>query len=67
MRENLKKARKDKCMTQQQVADYLGISLRNYQKIEEGTVIGKVSLWDDLEDLYEINQRVLREDNETGN
>lgn len=34
MRENLKKARKDAGMTQQQMADKLGLNLRHYQKIE---------------------------------
>ena len=38
VRENLKSARKAKCMTQQAVADYLGITLRHYQKIEYGKI-----------------------------
>ena len=38
MRENLKSARKAKGMTQQAVADYLGITLRHYQKIEYGKI-----------------------------
>lgn len=67
MRENLKAARTAKGMTQQQVAEHLGISLRHYQKIEEGTVIGKVDLWDDLEDLFSIHQRKLREQDPAGN
>ena len=36
MRENLKNARKAAGMTQQQMADRLDISLRQYQRIEEG-------------------------------
>ncbi len=67
MRAGLKQARIDKGMTQQEVAEYLGISLRHYQKIEEGTVIGKVDLWDDLEDLFSIHQRKLREQDPAGN
>lgn len=47
-------------MTQQQVADHLGISLRYYQKIEEGSRTGDFQIWDDLEDLFGIHQRVLR-------
>lgn len=35
-RETLRKARLDKGLTQQQVADYLGISVRFYQNIEAG-------------------------------
>lgn len=48
-------------MTQKQVADYLGISTNHYQKIEYGKTVGKVELWDELEDLFSIHQRILRE------
>ena len=61
MRENLKKARMEKKMTQQQVADYLGIGLVYYQKIEQGTRTGDFTIWDSLEDLFNIHQRKLRE------
>lgn len=61
MRENLRRARKDKGMTQKQVAEYLGISLMQYQRIENGQTIGKVGMWDALEDLFNIHQRTLRE------
>ena len=60
-RENLKKARREAGMTQKQVDEYLGISEQAYQKIEYGTRIGKIELWDKLEDLFNIHQRVLRE------
>ena len=59
-RETLKKARKDKGMTQQDMADYLGISERLYKYIEAGKTIGKVDMWDKMEDLFGINQRTLR-------
>ena len=61
MRENLKKARKAAGMTQQQVADYLGVCSRHYKYIESGRTVGGVELWDKLEDLFRIHQRVLRE------
>ena len=61
MRENLKKARNEKGMTQQQVADYLHISLDNYKSIEMGRRSGNFDLWDNLEDLFSIHQRILRE------
>ena len=61
MRENLKKARQEAGMTQQEVADKLGVSLRAYQQIERGEYIGKIKHWDALEDLFSIHQRVLRE------
>ena len=61
VRENLKKARRDAGMTQQQVADKLGISLRYYQNIEIGSREGNFILWDCLEDLFDIHQRKLRE------
>ncbi|MGI6181489.1 MAG: helix-turn-helix transcriptional regulator [Agathobaculum sp.] len=61
MRENLRAARRAKKMTQQQIADYLGVGLRHYQKIEYGEIIGSFSVWDALEDLLEVHQRRLRE------
>ena len=61
MRENLHRARQEKGMTQKQVAEYLGITEQHYQRIEYGTTVGKVGLWDKLEDLFNIHQRVLRE------
>lgn len=61
MRENLRHARQEKGMTQKQVAEYLWITEQHYQRIEYGTTIGKVELWDKLEDLFNIHQRVLRE------
>lgn len=60
MRDELRNARKGKGMTQQQVADYLGISLRYYCHIEAGTRTGDFQIWDDLEDLFSIHQRSLR-------
>lgn len=65
MRENLKNARKAAGMTQQQMADKLQVGLRQYQRIEKGQSIGTIELWDKLEDLFNIHQRVLRkiEDN----
>lgn len=61
MRKNLKNARMQRNMTQQQVAEYLEISLRYYQKIEAGDRIGDFEIWDSLEDLFTIHQRKLRE------
>ena len=61
MRENLKQARKAAGMTQQELADKLRISLTHYQNIEYGKALGSIKLWDDLEDITGINQRVLRE------
>ena len=67
MRSKLKQARLDKGMTQQQVADYLGISLRYYCHIEAGTRTGDYQVWDDLEDLFAIHQRVLRQCDQEAN
>ena len=59
-RENLKKARREAGMTQQQMADKLGITLRHYKAIESGERLGSIQIWDNLEDILKINQRVLR-------
>lgn len=61
-RERLRKARLAKGMTQQRVADALGISLRSYQRIEAGEVVGRIPVWDALEDMTGVNQRLLREE-----
>lgn len=61
MRKKLKDARNKSGLTQQKVADYLGISLRYYQNIESGDRNGDFEIWDNLEDLFKIHQRVLRE------
>lgn len=61
MRETLKKARQDAGLTQQNMADRLGISLRYYQNIEAGDRTGDYYIWDNLEDITGIHQRKLRE------
>ena len=61
MRKLLKSARESKGMTQQQVADYLNVGLRHYQKIESGETMGSIEIWNALEDLTGIHQRKLRE------
>lgn len=65
MRENLRAARKEKGMTQQQVSDYLGVTVLAYKRIEYGQRLGKIETWDKLEDLFGIHQRKLREDTQT--
>lgn len=61
IREQLKKARKEAGMTQQQMADALNITLVYYQKIEQGSRTGDFDLWDKLEDITGVHQRKLRE------
>ena len=61
MREKLKEARRAAGMTQQQMADRLGITLVYYQKIEAGSRTGDFAIRDELEDVTGIHQRKLRE------
>lgn len=61
MRENLKNARKATGLTQQAMADMLHVGLRHYKKIESGETLGSIDLWDKLEDMFNVHQRVLRE------
>lgn len=63
MRENLRTARKALGLTQQEMADKLDITLVYYQKIEQGTRTGDFTLWDTLEDITSVHQRVLRQMN----
>lgn len=62
MRQMLKNARRAAGLTQQQVADRLGITLRYYKDIESGVKLGAIDLWDMLEYLFGIHQRELRRD-----
>lgn len=68
MRQKLKEARRNSGLTQQKVADALGITLRHYQKVEYAEINGSFEVWDALEDLLGIHQRILREieDNHPG-
>lgn len=61
MRENLKAARRAAGLTQQAMADKLGLTLNHYQKIEYGKLGGSFEVWDALEDLLGVHQRILRE------
>ena len=65
VRANLKAARLNKNLTQKQVAEYLEIHERYYQHIEAGQRTGDFTLWDALEDLFNIHQRILRENSES--
>ena len=64
MRENLKKARKEKNMTQKQVAEYLNIAERYYKQIESGERLGSVEIWDNLEDLFNFDDQDNKEEEE---
>lgn len=57
MRKNLKEARMAAGLTQQQMADKLGVSLRYYKQIEAGSRTGDFAIWDALEDILWIHQR----------
>ena len=65
-RDALKQARRDAGMTQQQVADAVGVTLRYYQSLEAGDYMGGIPVWDALEDMFGINQRRLRESGPEG-
>lgn len=64
-RKKLKEARKGKNMTQQALSERLGISVRYYQQLEDGSRTGDFKIWDALEDLLGIHQRELRRMTET--
>ena len=60
-RENLKQARINAGLTQNQISEKLNIGLRYYQMIEAGQRYGDFAIWDKLEDIFKIHQRKLRE------
>ena len=61
MRKRLKEVRESNNMTQKQISDKLGISMRQYQRIENGDSDGTFKTWDLLEDMFHVPQRMLRE------
>ena len=61
MRKNLKEARMAAGLTQQQMAEKLEIGIRYYKQIESGERTGDFTIWDTLEDITGIHQRILRE------
>lgn len=52
-------------LTQEQLAQKLGISKQQYSRIENGLQNGSIEMWDILEDIFHIPQRELR-DKENG-
>ena len=61
MRNNLKKARQEAGLSQQAMADRLEITMRHYRYVESGDFIGRIEIWDKMEDMFGIHQRILRE------
>lgn len=61
MRRKLKEARQAAGMTQQEIADKLNITLVYYQKIEDGSRTGNFEIWDRLEEMFSVHQKILRE------
>ena len=61
MRQNLKNARLNAKMTQQSVADEIHVSLRYYQQLEAGDRNGNFDVWDKLENITGVHQKILRE------
>ena len=51
MRNNLKKCRTEKGYTQKQMAQILGITVTQYQRIEKGTSDGTIKLWEKIKVL----------------
>ena len=56
LRRNLQAARKAASLTQQAMADKLGISLRYYQQIEAGDRTGDFNIWDTLSRLRKAKE-----------
>lgn len=61
MRVQLRNARIASGKTQKEIAALCGISEVHYRKIEAGDREGKARIWDQLQELFGIEQRQLRE------
>ena len=51
MRKNLINKRKNKNLTQVEIAEKLAISERQYQNLEAGTSNGSIKIWSKLKDI----------------
>lgn len=65
-RGKLKQARKDKNLTQKQLADILGVTLNYYYTVESGKVPGSTALWDKLEEILGTPKQELKQITEVG-
>lgn len=57
----LNNTRKERGISARQMAEQLGISRRYYLEIESGSKTGRTDIWDGIEDILGVNQRILRE------
>lgn len=62
MRKNLIAKRKQKTLTQAEIAKILGITTRQYNRIEAGTSDGSIKVWQRLRDLLNTSIDTLLED-----
>lgn len=53
--------RKEKGMSAREVSEKIGVTLRYYRQMESGERTGQANLWDSLEDIMGVHQRILRE------
>ena len=53
MRTNLINERKKKKLTQTEIAKILGITDRQYARLEAGTSNGRIKVWQSLKDLFQ--------------
>jgi DNA-binding XRE family transcriptional regulator len=59
MREELRQARLTANLTQKEIAKKLGICERMYQRLEECTSEGKISIWIKLSDMLGVDVREI--------
>lgn len=51
----IKTIRQDLGLTQQEVADKIGISITSYNQIEQGKMVARLETWKRLQDVLNIN------------
>ena len=61
MRENLIAEREQKRLTKSEVAKIVGITPRQYDRLEAGTSDGSVKVWQKLKDLFKTSIDTLLE------
>ena len=61
MRKNLIEKRTVKKMTQADIAKLIGITTRQYSRLEAGTSDGSIKVWEKLKDLFNTSIDTLLE------
>jgi transcriptional regulator with XRE-family HTH domain len=65
MKKVLRDTRLNKCLKQTELAALIGLTKQGYWDIEHGRSKGSVNIWDKLEEVLGVDQKILRQVDDT--